>query len=91
MFWKLKTKIEWYDVWTVGVVENEVEVAFVEFSTDVVTLVVKFDLELFADWSESTRGIRGIDPKVLINNTMILMKTSNIFKTSVYKKMTIML
>ena len=71
MFWKLKTKIEWYDVWTVGVVENEVEVAFVEFSTDVVILVVIFDPELFTDWSDSTRGIGG----TLIRRTMILMET----------------
>ena len=71
MFWKLKTKIEWCDVCTVGVVENEVEVAFVEFSTDVVILVVKFDLELFADWSDSTRDVGG----TLIRITMILMET----------------
>ena len=76
MFWKLKTKIEWYDVWTVGVVENEVEVVFVEFITDVVILVVIFDLELFIDWSDSTRDIGG----TLIRRTMTVMKTANIFK-----------
>ena len=71
MFWKLKTKIEWYDVCTVGFVESIVGVAFVEFSTNVVKLVVKFDPELFADWSDSTRGIGG----TLIRRTMILMET----------------